>query len=116
MTCAQSTIVRRAVTSTCRRLLQGLVPEEEVGHAAPFVLVVLPTRRPGTSWERWAGVGEQLDGTLIQADLGPLRIIGLGIDIQHILHVPDKCRTLPRWNAPLLLQMRLQLVFLSVRR
>ena len=96
--------------------LQWLVPEEEIGHPSALVLMVFPPRRPRAHGLSGTHVGEQLDGPLVQADLGTPGIIGPSIDIEHVLHVPDGGCALPGWDAPLLLQMRLKVVFLSVRR
>ena len=58
-----------------------------------------------------AAIGQQLLGHLIEADLGAFRIVGSGVDVEDVLHVPDELGILLGWNAPLLLQMRGQLVF-----
>src|SRR5581483_11413772 len=44
-----------------------------------------------------------------------LGIIRLGIGIQHVLHIGDEGGIRLRWDYPLLLQPRLEVVFLSVR-
>jgi hypothetical protein len=57
-----------------------------------------------------------LDGTLVEADLGKSRIVGPGVHVEHVLHMPDELGILLGRDAPLLLQVWREPVFLSVRR
>src|SRR5690606_9631142 len=52
---------------------------------------------------------------LIEGDRRPVGVRRLGVEIEHVLHVPDVVGTYPR-DAPLLTEPGLRLVFLSVRR
>ncbi len=96
--------------------LERLIPEEEIGCAAPFVLVVLAGRNTGTCWLRLTDISAKLDRALVEADLGETGIIRPGVDVEDVLHVPDELGVLLGRDTPLLLQVRRQLVFLSVRR
>jgi hypothetical protein len=51
----------------------------------------------------------------IKVDLGTSRIIRLRVDLQHVFHGGDKLGT-DRWDAPLLLQPRLEVTFFKTRR
>lgn len=54
--------------------------------------------------QRRSDIGQHLDWTLISADLwGVTGVIGTGVDVQHVLHVPDEGGTLVGRNAPQLL-------------
>ena len=59
---------------------------------------------------------EPLLADLIHADLRKARVVGTGVDTQHILHLVDKQSVLLGGNAPLLFEPGLQFVFFSVRR
>jgi len=65
----------------------------------------------GTGREWLARVSHELDGALIEADLGIARIVGTRIDVEDVLHVPAEFGILLRRDAPLLLQVRGQPVF-----
>jgi hypothetical protein len=102
--------------------LEWLVPEEEIDRPLALVFIVLPSGDtgllgcPGTGREWLPHIGQELRWTLIEADLRVFWIIGTGVDIEHILHVPAELRVLPGWDAPLLLEMGRQTVFLRMRR
>jgi hypothetical protein len=95
---------------------ERLIPEEEIGSAAPLVLVILSGRHTGSRWLRLPDIGTELNRTLIEADLWEAGIVGPGVDVEHVLHVPNELGVLLGWDAPLLLEVGGQLVFLSVRR
>jgi hypothetical protein len=67
-------------------------------------------------------VGEHLVWLLVEADhrsfgiVGIVGIVRLFVEIQNLLHPPHKSGTLSGRDHPLLLQVRLEAVFLSVRR
>lgn len=77
---------RRDDIETTRR---NLAPHPELGRKSPYVA---------------------------PADLRIARIVRTRVDSEHILQMPDEGSALLRWDAPLLLEVRLQEVFLSVRR
>jgi hypothetical protein len=95
---------------------ERLIPQEEIGRPSPLILVILAGRNTRACWFRLSDICAQLDGTLVEADLGEAGIIGTSVDIEHVLHVPHELGILLGRDAPLLLQMGLQEVFLSVRR
>ena len=71
---------------------QRLDPDEDRAGAVADVLVVLaavPARRGG---DRVAGVVEELVGLLVHADHRPGRIVGSGVDGQHVFHPGDELR------------------------
>jgi hypothetical protein len=102
--------------------LQRLIPQEEVNRALALIFIVFPSGDTGllrcsrTGREWLPDVRQQLHRTLVETDLGSLRLIGTGVDIKDILHVPAELRVLLRWDAPLLLEMGRQTVFLRTRR
>jgi len=46
-----------------------------------------------------------------QTDVGTLRIMGTAVDVEDVLHAPDKGRAPAGRDAPLLLQVRLEIAF-----
>src|SRR4029453_7792500 len=72
------------------------------------VLVVLPGRLPRRERHRRGDLPQQLPAGLIQADQGPLGVIGPGVDRQHVLHPPAELGVLLGWDAPALGQPRLE--------
>jgi hypothetical protein len=89
---------------------QRLADQEQVAHPTALVLVVLACRPPRRDQVGWVDLAEQLAAGLVQADLGAARIIGSGVDRQHVLHPPDELGVLLGWDAPALGQPRLELV------
>ena len=65
---------------------QRLAEQEEVASAAPAVLVVLPPgpSRLGGQW--FPHFSQQLRGGLVEAHHRPAGVVGLGIQVQHVLH------------------------------
>ena len=92
-----------------------LTGEEQVARPSPLVFVVLTPRPPRLCRQRFPHVGEQLGGGLVKADHRPLRIVGLGVEIQHVLHGRHELSTY-LGDAPLFLEPRLERVFFSRRR
>lgn len=94
---------------------QGREQHEEIGRAVAFVLVVEPGGLSRFHRHRNPGFGDQLLGCLIEADQRPSRITRAGIDRQHILHRRHEGAVGIGRDDPLLFQVRLKFVFLSVR-
>ena len=72
----------------------------------------------GPSWrcrDRHAGFLDELLGGFVQTDHGSVRIVRPMIDLEHILHAGYEGGVGLGRDDPLLLQMRLERVFLSVR-
>ena len=66
--------------------------------------------------QRLAHLGEQLAGTLIEAHHGALLVVGLLVEIQHLLHPPHEAGALLGRDHPALYEVGAQFVFLSVLR
>jgi len=94
---------------------QRLHKEEEIRRALTLVFIVT-ARRAARSQRQWrARLTDQLHRAFVKTDLRPPRISWLGVQIQHILHVPDKGRT-HAGDTPLFFLPRLEVVFFSTRR
>jgi hypothetical protein len=79
-------------------------------------LFVIVTRlASGLGWDRFARFDDHLLRGFIEAHDGALGIARSVIDLQHVFHVGHKGRAGVGRNDPLLLQMRLENVFLRVR-
>ena len=88
---------------------------EYVGRAIALILVVDPCgpSRFGRDWH--PGFGDQLLRGLVQADDGAFGIARPVVDVQHVFHVGAESGAGLRRNDILLLQMRFEIVFFSVR-
>src|SRR5947209_4430800 len=93
----------------------GLDKQKQITGPFTLIFAILSCRLAGLWRHRFADVIEQLIGTFIEADAWPVGITGQCIQIQHVLHVPNKFASY-RGNAPLLLLPGFEHVFLSVRR
>src|SRR5262249_17462368 len=90
--------------------------QESVGPPLPLVRGIRTPHGTGSHRPGRPHVADQLLAALVHTNLRALRIPGLGVDLQHLLHRrPEAGRGLGR-QAPRLLQPRLDLVFLSVRQ
>ena len=78
--------------------------------------MVLPRVRARTHREPLAYVAMEHARPLIEADHGPERIVGLGVDREDALHVGDEGPAAPRRDHPLLNAVRSETAFLSVWR
>src|SRR5262249_41741038 len=78
---------------------QRLDEQEKIGCAFTAIFIVVPSRLSWPSWQGLPRLTDQLHRTFIKTDLWTPLLIWLGIQIQHILHVPDKVRAYAR-NAP----------------
>src|SRR5918999_10378 len=94
---------------------QRLEAQEQVTAPFPMVFVVIPRRLPRSGRQGLADLTHQLVGAFIETDYRIVGIIGLGIEVQDIFHVPHEVRAYA-WDTPGLLLPRLERVFLSVRR
>jgi hypothetical protein len=101
---------------------ERLIPEEEIDRSLALIFIVLPNgdagllRGPGTGRQWLANIRQELCRALIEANLRSLGIIGTGVDIQNVLHVPAELSVFVRGDAPLLPELRRQTVFLRTRR
>jgi hypothetical protein len=87
-----------------------------VGHAPPKVFVVATLGTARSEAQRLADLGEQLAGALVEADHRTLRVVGLLVEVQHLLHPPDEPGAPFGRDHPALDQVGAQFVFLSVLR
>jgi len=71
---------------------QRLAHQEQVADAPTLILVVLACRPPWRQRAERVDLAEQLAAGLVQADLRAARIMGPGVDLQHVLHPPAAAR------------------------
>ena len=76
-----------------------------------YIFIIFPFRPTALHWNGCSGFAEKLVWFLIHADDRIIRIIGLLIQIQNILHTGDKCGIVFGRDNPALFQVRLELVF-----
>src|SRR5208337_272279 len=88
---------------------------EQVGDAAPFVLVVNPLWAPLFHRDRRTRLGDQLLRGLVQADERHVRVVGPRINVQNLLHRGYECAARLRRDDPLFFAVRLKRVFLRTR-
>src|SRR5215216_6598457 len=92
-----------------------LEEHEEVAHPSALVLVVVAFGTPWPGGDGHTLLGHHLVRHLVKAHSWPLRVVGLLVELQNVLHAPHKLRA-HLWDAPLLFHPRLNVPFLSVRR
>ena len=90
---------------------QGFEGHEEMGRAVSFVFVVHPRRLARCGWQWHARFRHPLLADFIKTDDRIGRVVGSGIDFQHILHRTDKLGVGVRWNHPVPTQPRFKGVF-----
>ena len=88
---------------------------KQIGHAIARVFVIVTHLASGLGRNWLARFGDHLLRGFVEAHDGALAIARSLIDLQHVFHVGDKGRAGVGCNDPLLLQMRLENVFLRVR-
>jgi Periplasmic binding protein len=88
---------------------------EQIGDAIAFVFVIVTRLASRLRRDRRARLDDQLLRGFVEAHERTLRIMRPLIDLQHVFHVGDKGRAGVRRDHPLLLAMRFENVFLSVR-
>src|SRR5712664_674768 len=111
MKCAQSWLVRRWVTLTCRCPESRLTSQKQLAHPYGFKRVINMLRLARLQRQALSFVLEQLFGTFVHADLWKTWIVGTGIYLQHIFHAPHKGRARLRRDTPALFQPGLEFVF-----
>src|SRR5919206_1830826 len=89
--------------------------EKEVARAVAGVFVIVALRPPRLSRQRLPGLLDELLARLIKVHFGPGGIIGLRVDLQDVFHRGNELRP-HLWDAPLLLQPRLEDRFFKTRR
>lgn len=63
--------------------------DEEIGSAVAAILVIVALASSWLGRDRLAHLADQLDGGLVEANQGPLRIRRFSIEIEHIFHASD---------------------------
>src|ERR671926_837939 len=89
--------------------------QKEVARPVTLVFIVIAGRRARFGGQRHPGLRNQLLTGFSKVDLRARGIIGLLIEVEHVLHGGDK-RGIHVWQAPLLFLPGLELVFLSTWR
>ena len=88
---------------------------EQIGHAVAFVFVIMARLAPGRSRNGSARLDNHLLRGFVEAYDGAPRIARSLINFQHVFHIGDGARAGLGRDHPLLFEMRLENVFLSVR-
>src|SRR4051812_41108274 len=88
---------------------------EQIGGSIPLILVVVPRRGPWLRRDWHTRFRNELLRRLVQADQWTFWIVRSLVNLQHILHAGYERGVGIRWDDPLLLQMRPEKVFFSVR-
>ena len=86
---------------------QRLDTEEDIGGPAALVLIVYAGRRTGGGRYWDSGMLKKLLARLVDADLGPLRIIRPLVDLKYVFHRRNERGVLFRRNAKPLCSPRL---------
>ena len=74
---------------------QGFAGQEDVARTGAAILVILTPRLSRLHRNGRPGVGQQLSGGLIKADHRPVRVVGLSVQVQHVLHRRHEFTPLP---------------------
>src|ERR687889_378005 len=95
--------------------LEGFEGQEYVGHTPSLILKVDTLWLTGFACKRLSHLGQQLAWPLVETHYGSVRIVGLLVKVQDLFHPPHELLgVVLGWDHPLLDQMRLEFVFLSV--
>jgi hypothetical protein len=96
--------------------LEGFEGQEHIGSTPPLVLGVNALWFVRLGAKRLSNLGQQLTGPLVEADYWSVRIVGLLVEVKDLFHPPHEPGVVLGWDHPLLDQVRLEFVFLSVLR
>jgi hypothetical protein len=113
MKSAKSRLVRCSVTFRYRLRGPRFTGHKQITGALPLVLIVVAFRLPWLHRQRDSGLTHQLLAGFVQADLGLSRVVGTGVDRQHLLHLAGKLGIALGRDTPLLVAPRLEFVVLS---
>src|SRR5215210_4391467 len=112
---ANSSFRRCSVTLISLRPLRGskarstlAIPLRSYSKSTRFGLPGLQASDSRTSANSWQA--------LVEAHYGSLRSVGLFVEVQDLFHAPHELGVVLGWDHPLLDQVRLEFVFLSVLR
>ena len=95
---------------------ERLRDQEQVHDARSQVFGIVTSHAAGCKRQSGARLGQYLAAGLIETDLGTPRIVGPGVNVEHLLQLPDERGIGLRRNTPLLRQPRLEPVCFKVRR
>ena len=87
----------------------GIDEDEEIDGAVAAILLVEALEPSGCGRDRLARFADKLGGAFVEADHGPLRVMLLGIEVEHILHAGDVLGV-DLGDAPHVLLSRLEMV------
>ena len=107
--------VWRSVTLMWAPAFERREQHEQVGGSVALVFVIDTGGAPRLHENRHARFGNELLGSLVQADQNPVGIIGPHIDGEHVLHRGYEGAVGLRRDDPALPTMGFETVFLSVR-
>src|SRR3954469_10493918 len=93
----------------------SLAEGEEVRHPTSPVLIVEALCPSGLSRDGRARLRDELLTLLVEVNHPAQLVVGLGVEVEHLLHAGDVLRR-DRRDTPLLLQPRLDPLFFSTRR
>src|SRR3712207_1730795 len=96
--------------------LERLEGHEHMSRTLPLVLGVEAFGLPGLHRQRVSYFGQQLAGSLVEANDGTFRIVRLFVEVQDRFHPPHECGILLGRDHPLFDEVRAKFVFLSVLR
>jgi hypothetical protein len=94
---------------------QRLKMHKQVARPLPLILVIVARRLSRFYGQGDARFGDELDRLFVKTHHGPLRIVGFGVQVQHVFHRRHKGCVYGA-KAPRLFLPRLEVVFLSTRR
>lgn len=92
----------------------GLHEQKQIGGAFAFLFRVIARQLTRTGRQRMTGVAGQPHRAFVKTHLGIAWIIGIGVQVQNILQMPDIVGT-HTGNAPFLKLPGFDVVFLSTR-
>jgi len=91
-------------------ILERSEEHEQIGNSFALVFVVISLWFSRLHGQGLTCFSHQLLWALIEAHHWALRVNRTFVDIQNIFHMVDELRIRMRWNAPLLLAPRFQLI------
>ena len=80
---------------------EGFDFEEDLGHPLSDVFMVEQRRMSGRRRNRRGDLADHLLAGLVQADDGPLRIVGAAVDLQNVFHRGYKGRVVVWRDLPI---------------
>src|SRR5215216_4124895 len=94
---------------------QGLEAHQNPADPSSLVLRIEALDAPRLHRQGISHIAYELAGTLVEADHRSQGVVGFFVEVQNLFHPPHESRALPRRDHPLTFEVRLELVFLSVR-